>query len=444
MQNRSLLIAVVVLAALAGYVYWSDSKPEEVTLEEHEIELLPDADLDSVRRLTLTSPKGEIALVRFDDETWLVDGDRPRLATGELCEAAARAAVGVISIRRLGDVGTGEGIGLEDGLRVSVELEGRNQPFAFTLGGSPPIGLGRYLKIAGETEVHLIEGGVTTPLNADPLSFRDRRLVPVAPDAVAELSIIPWEPGLPFSMHREGRHWFLDSEPPYRVDTAKARDLVHAVVELEAESFGTTNRGDDRRDVTVRIADAEGVSAEVFFEAASVGGARDAHAAGALLGELGDDQPARVRPDFLVDFDPDPLTWRSLELLDFNPWLVDAIDWSAAGQDWELRKGDDGWERVADEGRTALDGDAVHDLLSELDGLRAADYAPSDLDVDAAGVEEARIELRQGEGLSVAITLFRGGNEDYVTVEGEPGLRIVGADVHDAIGKLRPLEPAAP
>lgn len=444
MQNRTLLIAVVVLAVLGGYVYWSEQQPVEATLEEHEIELLPDADVDGVERLTLTSPKAELALLRTEDGDWVVDGDPPRRAVNELCDAAARAAVGVISIRRLGDVGTGEGLGLEDGLRVSVELTGRNQPFVFTLGGAPPIGDGRYLKITGEPDVHLVQGGATTPLNSDPLSFRDRRLVPIDADEVAHVSIVPRAPGEPFSMRRDGRHWFLEGEPPYRVETNKARDLVHSIVELEAESFQADAPTADRVDLHILLTDADGVTAEIAFAASSVGGARDAVARGTLLGEFGADQPARVRPDFLVDFDADPMTWRSMELLDFNPWLVTEIDWSVAGQAWELRKGDDGWERVTDAGRTELDSDAVHDLLSELDGLRAVDYAAPELDPTVAGVEEARVELRQGEDLSVAITLFRGGNEDYVTVEGEPGLRIVGADVHETMGNLRPLDAATP
>jgi hypothetical protein len=443
-EYRPLFAAVAVLAVLGGYVWWSDHQPETITLEDHEIELLPDLEAESVRRLTLRSPKSTLVLVRQGEEDWVIEGDTPRLAVPEMAEAAARAAISIISTRRLGDIGTGEGIGLADGLQVSVELEGRNQPFTFTLGSSPPLGAGRYLKEAGQTEVHLVERGPLRPLEQDPLAFRDRRLMPVDPDDVMEVTITPRPPAEVFSMRRDGRHWFLDHDPPFRVDTAKARGLVHDLVELEAEAFDVPPPAADEVDIRVQIADSDGQTATLRFGAAQPGGARNAVASGPLLNDLASDQPARVRADFLADFDPDPTAWRSLELLDFNPWLVTEIDWSVAGQSWALRKGDEGWKRTDEGAAVGLDGDLVHDLLAELDGLRAVDYAPADLEPASAGVEAARIELRQGEDLRIAMTLFRGGNEDYVAIEGEPGLRLVGADVHEAMGTLRPLEVSEP
>jgi hypothetical protein len=442
-QNRLLIVAVVVLALLGGYVWWSSTREavdEGPTLEEGETALFQDRESADLAGMTFGSPGKEVVLERAGDSNWLVGTDPSRPADDALAEAAARAAVAIVSNRQLegapaalADFGLGE---LAFGLTLRFQDGSSHQ---LRLGDSAPVGGGRYLLQLETGAVHMVEGWSLRPLERDPAEFRDRRLLPLDPDDVSELRLTRTG-APPLAMERSGSKWFVQAEPAWRVETGLVRDLLVDLVELRARDYLQPTDADDsfEPDVEVVVQDAAGASARLALGAAASDGLREARADGSLLPAAG--ERARVTAAFLDDLDPDPSAWRTFELLDFNPWIVDTIEHSAGGQTWRLEGREGQWFRTGVEPEVALDAQKVQDLLAELDGLRAVGYAPPDMDPSEAGVEQAHIELVQSDGERVGLTLYRGPNRDHVVVDGEPGLREVDATVHALIGHLRPLQ----
>jgi len=430
-----LIIALAVLALLATYVWWTETHPddEELTgLEEHEQELFPGADQEDVQALRIASGDVEVSL-RRDGETWVIAGDSPRPADGDLAEAAARAVVGLVSSRRL-PPGDDSAFGFGPG-SLTVTFERADvPPVTFVVGSSTPVGAGVYLAIEGGDVVHVVQPWSLTPLQRDPLEYRDRSLF--RPDAGELVRLEMHTADGALAMTRDGRHWFIDGEPPWRVETSKITEFVLGLSELTAASFleEQPEVGDDW--VSLTLADGTGAAATVHLSPPTPGGVRTALATGPLSASVA----ATVETDLVGSMNPSPEAWRAMELLDFNPWLVEGITWSAGGTTWTLAKTDATWTREGED--EPLDGDLVHDLLSELDDLRVAAYAPPGLDPAEAGVETASIELRQSDELTVGLTLFSGATRDYARLQGEPGLREVGADVGQTIGSLRPLTPS--
>lgn len=433
MQTRPLILGLAVLALLAVYVWWSETRDGDdadlSALDEGEEELLPGVEAEDVQGMRLESGGRQIEL-RRQDEGWLLAGDVERRADSELADAAVRSAAGLVSTRRLAD-GDPQAFGLgATALRVSIEVDDA-EPVTIIVGGGTPVGSGRYLAVEGSPTVHVVDSWSLTALERDLLDFQDRHLLWLAPEELSRIELTTPDGSLAIS--RTDRHWFVDGDSPWRVETSRARELAIGLADLTAATFvdpSPTPTDDWSR---IAITDAQGASAELWLSPPSPAGVRTAVASGPLSAA----RAATVETDLADDLSPDLGVWRAMELLDFNPWLVTGIVWSTGGTTWTLTKEEGEWRRDGVE--DALDGDAVHDLLADLDDLRVAAYAPDDLDPAEAGIETASIQLRQSDGLQVGLTLVSGPTRAFAAVDGEPGLREVGSEVGHAIGNHRPL-----
>jgi len=452
-QTRPLIVAVVVLTLLVGYVWWSSRRDEDEgpVLEEGEVALLDGVDTAQVVGLRLGIPGKSVELVRQGEADWLVAGEPDRPADDALAEAAARAAAGITSTRQLGtETGALADYGLEDDAFGLVVETADGATRSLRLGDRTPVGGARYLLDVDAGALHLVDGWSLSALERDPMDFRDRRLLPLDPDLVTRIEVAR-EGRVALVLDRPGRHWFLDTEPAWRADTRLVRDLLLDLVEIRARDYldPPAPGDDDSADpgsapaLEVRLRASDGGEAVLSLTARRPDGLREAVTGGTLLPDPSGER-ARTSTPFLDELDTDPVVWRTFELLDFNPWVVETIEHSAGGRTWRLEKRAGDWVRVEAEQEVPLDAEKVQALLADLDDLRAVAYAPSDLEPGEAGVQQARVELVQSDEERVALELYRGANRDYVQIDGEPGLKEVDADVHALIGHLRPLQPDDP
>ncbi len=412
----------MVLAGLSTWVWWSERQGSDV--EEDgvpEAPLLPDCDPADVTALRI-GPEGKgVSLERAADR-WLLAGDPPRPAEGALADLAARSLCELDSLRSLDGTGDLSQFGLgTDSRTVSATVAGTTR--SLRLGDSAPVGEGRYAAIDGA--LHLVSPAAVAVFDRDPLDFRDRRVLPLDPAEVTALTLQRGEDILAFE--RRQRWWFLAEEPGWRAETAALDGLLQDLVGLSAAAYP-----DSVLDPVASVSlDLGEQSASISFAPSGV--AMAAVASGEALPAGFGGEGAQVDASFLAALPFEPEAWRALELVDFNPYVVDEFRWAAAGESFTFVRTDGAWAR-GEEGAKA-DAGAVQDFLTALDGLRAVGF------VDAAegAVEVARVEAAERTGRAFELVLLRSPTRDLVRIESETGLREVDGAAFELLGHLDTL-----
>lgn len=414
----------MVLAGLSTWVWWSDREPAVVEAEASGAPLLPPCAAEAVTALRI-GPEGKGVALERAGEAWQLLGDPPRPAEAALAELAARSLCGLESLRGFDAAADISQFGLgSDARTVSATVAGA--PRSLRLGDAAPVGEGRYASVGGA--VHLVDPAAVAVFDRDPLDFRDRRVLPLDPAEVTGLSLRRGDQELSFE--RRDRWWFLAGEPGWRAETAALDGLVQDLVGLSAAAYG----GDVEAPTASVSLQLGGRSAELVFAASTA--ATTALARGDALPPGFGDEAVQVDGSFLEQLPSDPAAWRALQLVDFNPYIVDAFSWEAGGESFEFARSEGAWTRG--EGANSADAGAVQDFLTALDGLRAVGFVQS----AEGAVEVARIEAAERTGRSFELVLLRSPTRDVVRVEGEPGLREVDARAFELLGRLDTLADA--
>jgi hypothetical protein len=423
MSKRPLAVAVVVLAVLAVVVWRTEQQPPPDPDAPETTEPFEGVGAGDVARLQLGPTGKGVVLVR-DGDAWALDGQPPKPAETAMANLAVRSLLDLQSLRALGDAADPAAFGLGPAAPTATATLTDGRTLTLRVGDPAPVGGGRYASIDGA--VHLVEPAAVAPLLRDPLDFRDRRLLPVDRDAVERIALRCGEESV--ALRRDDAGWWLDGEGAYRADSAAVQSLLLDLVDLRARSYGGAPF---EPACTVELA-AGTAAAVLSLGAVDEQGRRAVVADGAPLPPGLRNEYAYVDAARLGDLEVDPAAWRATELLDFNPFLVTAIEWEAAGRTWSLAK-EGAWTLGTGEGEPSPQDEApVLALLQDLDGLTSVGYPDPAAAEDA--VEAASIRLTQSDGLVVEVTLLRGVSRDFARVEGEPALREVASDLHELIG----------
>jgi|GEM_PF-4445053 len=431
MSKRPLAVAVVVLAGLSWFVWTTDDEPASDPDAPATTRLFEGVAPSDVTGLTL-GPEGKGVQLLKDGDAWVLAGSPPKPAEGALAELAVRSLVEADSLRQLSDAGDPSSYGIGPAAPTASATLADGRVLNLRLGDSPPVGGGRYALVDGA--VHLVEPAAMTPLLRDPLDYRDRRVLPLDRDGVDQLSLRCDEATLVLT--RGDGDWWIEGEPAYRAAPPKVAELLLDLVDLQARAYGGELIEAPR--CVVRLAGPAG-EASLILGPEDDRGRMPVLAEGELLPPPLRGEAAWIDAARLGALDPTVDAWRAVELLDFNPFLANRIEWEAAGVTWTFAK-QDGWSRAVGDGAPEpVDEAPVLALLQSLDRIESAGYP--DLAAAEDAVEVAGIRITQTSGRDVAITLLRGASRDFARIEGEPALREVAADLGELIGSHR-LEPA--
>ena len=434
MQRRALPLALTVLGALLVWLWLLERAPEpDPTPAPMAAPLWAPFEAGAIQSITIQD-KGVVLLERQADG-WRVTlpDDRPRRAASVRADAAASGLAGLESLRTIDGDPASFGLG-PDALRVTIGLADDER--VLRIGDAVTVGQGRYVAVGAQ--VHIVPAGPLAAVLADPLGWRDRRLLPV--DAEAVLAI---ESGLtdpPLALERRGSSWFLEPGPGMRADENAAAVLVDELVGLEAVRWRPTDAPLDGPTVQVRT-DAGTISL-TFAPLPADGPTLDVHVTGP--GTDSADSVATVDLQDLAGLLAPAGDWPSDELVALNPWLVRSFTWSAGGSSWTFDHTDAGWLGPGDAGaRDRVATAAVHDFLQTVDGLRGEGWLPAD-DAPLGLVETAGITGTHADGSTFTLTLLRGPSHDYGRSGDEDGLREVDDGPDALLGALHPLVEAAP
>ena len=228
MRLRSLLAAVIVLLGLGGLLWWSGHHQSTPAPDPNKPSIVKISS-GSVERLKL-EPRGGQAIVvaRTSPEQWQIQSSGPYLASSAAVNGMLSTLSDLQALRVIEEKATNPGVyGLSDpGFRL--EIAGKaGHATTLNFGDRAPGG-GVYTMVSGDPRIFLAPTFAVANLDKSVDDLRDKRLLPVDPDTVANFSLIHPDQTIHFTRVHGG--WEIDQPQTYRADTFQVEGLLNQVL----------------------------------------------------------------------------------------------------------------------------------------------------------------------------------------------------------------------
>lgn len=248
MKARGLLVAVVLLAALGGAVYWSnkqqkedaakppaDAPPKILTLNEGDI-----TGVDIKRREGETT-----SLKRGASNVWAVTAPQPydtdRDAINNLLTGLTSLSSEKVIEEKPTDLG---GFGLKTpAVQVVVSLK-NGKTRTVSIGDEAPVGGATFVQVDGDARVFTIASATRATLDKLGVDFRDKRLLKFDVTKLARLQLTVKGVNLEFSKNGQNE-WTIVSPKPMRADGWQVEELARKLTDAKLDPLLTSDQQAD-------------------------------------------------------------------------------------------------------------------------------------------------------------------------------------------------------
>jgi hypothetical protein len=245
MNQRGLSVAVVILAALTGVLYWSQHrKPAADTpaATANPSPVLLKVNMPDVTALEIKSKGSEpIALVKSDGK-WKITGPRPYPADQDAV-IGLLASLSYLNTDRLVEEKAGDRN--QYGLNApAVELDitqkgqGTRQ---LLIGDDTPAGGNAYAALASDPKIFTIASYNKSSLQKNLNDLRDKSLISLAPDKVSRVELLRKGQTIEFDRTKDGWQILKPSTSP--ADGDAVNNLVHMVTGARMDLSATDASG---------------------------------------------------------------------------------------------------------------------------------------------------------------------------------------------------------
>ncbi len=229
MKFRGLMIAVVVLAALTGALYWSNHrKPARDTLKASadtppKILTLNEADIAKID----LKKKGadEVVLAKQDSGQWQMNAPT-RLGVDQDAISGLVSTLSSLSSERLIEDKAGDlkPYGLsEPSLEVDIAKKD-GKTLQLLIGDETPTGSAVYAMLSGDPRVFTLSSYTKSSIDKTPKDLRDKRLLTIEPDKIVRVELVAKKQGIEFGRNKD--EWQILKPGPLRADGTQVEDLV--------------------------------------------------------------------------------------------------------------------------------------------------------------------------------------------------------------------------
>lgn len=435
MKFRGLIIAVLVLLALGGVLYWSNHhKPSEksAALSSTTAPSILKLDQGSIIQLTIAD-KGSAAvnLVKQNDGKWQITEPKELRADQDEVSGMLSSLSSLNADRVIEEKASGlEQYGLADpSVTVDIATSDHKQR-QLLFGDSTPSGGDIYAIIAGDPRVFTIAEYSKTSIDKGLNDLRDKRLLTIGPDNVSRMTLEKKGQTIEFVRIKDG--WQILKPEPLRADSFAVDELARSVADARMDLSGSNNNdaatefGQGTPVATVALTGDHGVQTlelrknkdDYLAKSSVVDGA---YKVDASLGTTLDQS--------LNDF-------RNKKLFDFGFEDPSKLEIHEGQKSWFLaRNGNDWWFNGK-----KIDSAAVESLVEKLRDLSATGFPSS-------GFSSAEIEVTvtSGQGKQVENVLISKSGDHYIARRSnEPALyQLNSSDVNDITAAADAIKPAA-
>ncbi len=243
MSTRKTLVALIALAIIGGFAYYTSLRPAPT--KTHKIFQVKAAE---IQRIELKGPAHDIVIERGKPGLWRivkpVDADADNSAADALASAIADLQTTETVETNPTDLGI---FGLADpAVTVFVTTrDGRKLP-GVMVGKNTPIGASAYIKLADEPAVQLVDAGFSGEAMKSLNDLRTRVLIGYTADQINRV-VLTKSDGSTMELTRKGDAWSIVKPRAYPADTAAVNQLLDTIAAARVAEFVDDHPGDLNR-----------------------------------------------------------------------------------------------------------------------------------------------------------------------------------------------------
>lgn len=440
MKGRGLLIAAVVLAALAGTLYWSNHRKPATSSLTSAAEASPkilDVTPADVSGITISKTGTPVlTLSKNDAGKWQITAPKPLPADQDSVSTLLSNLSPLNSDRLLEEKAADlNAYGLAKPA-VEISLTEKNRKSEdLLLGDDTPTGSGAYAALKGDPRVFIVASYHKTGLDKTENDLRDKRLLTFDSEKLSRVELTGKKQTIELARSKD--QWQILKPKPLRADQSAVEDLVRSLGDAKMELSATE---DEKKDVsafnsgtpvaTAKLTDVAGTAElevrknkdDYYAKSSAVAGVYK------VLSSVGTSMDKGV-DDF-----------RNKKLFDFGWADPEKIDIHDGAKSTSLtRSGSDWWSSGV-----KMDEGNVGTLLADVRGLTATKFPDNGFTTPSIEITVTSDSGKRVEKVQIAKNADR-----YVAKrENEPALYELGAtgvkDLQDAAAGLKPAAPPKP
>jgi hypothetical protein len=440
LRMRGLLIAVVVLAALAGGVYWSNKA------KEAEAKKPPAADAsapkildlrpDQIVKIEIRRTGGETTVAEKKAADWALTAPKPlradQSAIGSVVSTLASLNSDRLIERNGADLAT---FGLASPtLDVTLtQKDGKTRQVLF--GDEVPTGSGYYARLAGDPRVFIVASYSKTSLDKTEKDLRDKRLLTFDYGKLSRIELAAKGQTIEFGKNNQNE-WQIVKPRPLRADGGMVDELIGKLRDAQMNPSVTD---EDAKKAAAAFAGGTPVAVARVTDAAGTQELQvrkdkknDYYARSSVLEGV-----YKVTPDLGSDLGKGLEDFRNKKIFDFgwnDPSQIDVRDGAKSAS---YKRSGDNWSS----GGKQMDSATMQAVVDELREMSASAFPDKGF---ATPSIEVSITWSDGKRVEKA-SFSKTGNDWFAMRENEPTVYQLDANVVEGLQKtFAAVKPASP
>ncbi len=441
MNLRGLIIATVLLAGLAGSLYFLDRGEDGD--EGSEEDKLFAVNSEEIQQITLRPAGGEVLELQRDGETWKIVEPREVVAD----DSVVSGLLGTLSGLEASDTIEEQPVSLEDyGLEApQVTVEFLTKPGGtqtLLLGDNTPTGGSVYAKTKDQPRVVTVPSNVRNDFSKTLFDLREKNVLKFDTTSASHAWLRNKSGKLELAKVRG--NWRLMAPVEARADQFAANDLLRQVADAKMQAVEAEDGTSKQRRFGL-------ASPEIIFRVQDSSGEHELHVSGEKSGTRYARSPGRatlftVESRLATQLAKDYSELRNKDVFDMDTWSVSHLEATTPEGRLVLDKEDEQWKGSGS--NKAPEASDVTDLLSKLKALQATSFlgaaglgaagpASYGLDQPVLRVHAVWADKRLEETVEVG----QAGDKAYARREEEPAIYEVEAEAlksaREAVNKLK-------
>jgi len=425
MQFRGLLTAALVLAVLAGGVWWSNKAEKE-----KEGKPAPDAPpkiveipADQIRQVEIARSGETLLVKRGEGDKWVIAAPRELRADQDAVSGLTGTFTSLSSDRLIEEKAADlKGYGLDSPAMTVTVTKKDGKPVKLLVGDETPTKGGFFVKLDGDPRVFTLASFNKTSLDKSWKDLQDKRLLTFDSDKLSRIELTVKGQTVEFGKNNNNE-WQIVRPKPLRADGGQVEELVRKLKDAKLDT--ATTEEDAKK------------AAAGFGGATLIGIAKATDAAGTQQLEIRKDKDNyyakssavegvhKVTSDLGDSLNKSVDDFRNKKLFDFGWSDPTKIDIRDGAKTLSFQKQDDKWMG----GGKQMDATSVQSLIDKLRDLSATKFHDAGF---TTAIFEAAVTSNEGKRVE-RVLISKAGDKYMAQRQGEPAIYEIDAKAFEEL-----------